>query len=94
MEGHRITRGSPADSRARFASRPNLTQTCPRRKQRHGTGVRAWSPHHGSTRVTGSWKSPLRLALIATLVAVAAVVLLAWLARSGPEKSTFFYDAR
>lgn len=44
--------------------------------------------------MTGSWKSPLRLALFATLVAVAAIVLLAWLAHSGPEKSTFFYDAR
>jgi len=41
-----------------------------------------------------SWKSPLRLALLVSLAVMAAIVLLAWLARSGPEKSMFFYDAR
>jgi hypothetical protein len=45
-------------------------------------------------RMTGSWKSPLRLSLIVSLVVMAGIVLLAWLARSGPEKSMFFYDAR
>ena len=44
--------------------------------------------------MTGEWKRPLRLALIATLVVVAAIVVLAWFVRSGPEKSMFFYDAR
>jgi hypothetical protein len=44
--------------------------------------------------VSGSWKRPLRLALIVSLVVIAAIVGLAWLARSGPEKSMFFYDAR
>lgn len=44
--------------------------------------------------MNGPWKQHLRLALIVSLVVIAGIVALAWLARGEPEKSMFFYDAR